>query len=112
MQSRVFQSQTPGAALERGYPAPAMSVALSHVLADQGESFERVLDGRDDSYGIAAITVAAIRRVSPPLGIQVAPEMDAPWHAIVFNPANLKISKPQRLGMRDAAELIRTPRRI
>lgn len=109
--SQVFQAMSPERAATLGYPQPAMSVALSHLLDEHGESPDRVLDDFDASWGIAALTIADLRAIEPPLGVCSDPKEEAPWHGLVFGLTRL-IKKPEIYGMRDVATWVKPPARV
>lgn len=76
-------------ALQFGYPAPCMSVAVHSVLLADSKSASVELDGFE-GHGLAQITAGVLRNLSRPngtpcpQGIMLAPEPSRPWHAVVF----------------------------
>ena len=104
-------------ALELGYPAPAMSVALSSILLEEGVSPLRVLDRFADNWGVAQFTVGDLRNVAPRLGLKMdsldatGEFPEAPWHALVFSMDSAKIPKKDQTALRLVARVHTPPRR-
>lgn len=112
LQSNVFQHMSEKVSIERGYPSPAMSVVLSHVLDLYDEPKECVLDRFTSDWGIASITVGEIRSVNPGVGVCENPVDDAPWHGLVFALTRKMMKKPESGGLRDRAKLVTPPSRV
>jgi hypothetical protein len=77
-------------AVELGYPGPCMSVAVSSIMLEQGQSPADLLIGFE-GYGLAGIPAADLRGLERksgnpcPQGIMLAATPKEPWHAVVFS---------------------------
>lgn len=98
---QVFQDYSSVRALELGYPAPGMSVTLARLLEERGHTFRKLLDLFDDSWGIVELSVRAVRRLEPRVGITLAPTEAEPWHAMIFSMTQQRLNKRQQDLLRD-----------
>lgn len=82
-----------------GYPGPCMSVGASHVLSREGYAPAHLLAGWPD-YGLAQVSAGQLRNLTRlgaphdpcPQGIMLAPTVEEPWHAVVFDHAGKRTS--------------------
>jgi len=79
--SQAFQDYNEPMAERMGCPAPAMSVALAHVLEASGHLPEALLVGFP-GYGLASITVKDARDAGQ--GVTLWATSEEPWHGLVF----------------------------
>ena len=77
----AFQDFTEAMAAKWGLPAPAMSVGLASVIAQQGHDASVMIAARP-GYGVASVLASEVRELDQ--GIQRHPTETEPWHAIVF----------------------------
>jgi hypothetical protein len=68
-----------------------MSVGVSTVLAEEGLSPEKMLEGYP-GYGLAYFSAGDVRRLTKadgttpcPQGVMLAPTEAEPWHGVVFD---------------------------
>lgn len=78
LSTQVLQHMAEDRAHALGYPGSAISVALSHVLKQYGESPDRVLDALPPHWEIAEVTVECVRGADPPIGVCEDPVDSAP----------------------------------
>lgn len=94
IRSGAFQDLGMDRARELGYPRRCMSVGLKQVLDQLGEApsvLLKVLTGPVEGWGVAALTVRAVRYLKAangadiPQGVAAMPTTAEPWHAVVFS---------------------------
>ena len=109
MTTQVFQENRPERALELGYPEPAVSIAFAHILQSEGLAIDVLLEDFDDGWGIASLTVGAVREVVPAVGIR-HDRIHRPWHGILFAVTRPRMKGQEKGALRDRARLVRSPR--
>lgn len=106
---QAFQDYSLQAAQRLGLPAPCMSVALGLILEEHGLPPEKVLEGYDDTYGLAVLTAGDARSLYQ--GVMTKPTTDEPWHAIVFSINSSKKNKTVRSALAEKAQWVHVPRK-
>ena len=109
LRSQAFQTVSPTWAAEHDYLAPAMSVALSHLLEREGQPPDRVLDGKPAGSGIASFTVGDLQALRPRLGVVEDPTDSEPWHGLVFPIERRVIRAKEQAGLLEIASIYRDP---
>ena len=110
LRSNAFHDNTsPVSLAEKGYPAPAASVAVEKLLDADGTTAEEVLEKEwDSSYGVVRLSVAIVRAEGQ--GIHLDPTKDNPAHALLFTLSGSHRTKGKARALSRDATIVRQPR--